>query len=118
MGSQWSKSRAAEWYDSVGWLRGCNYMPANCANRIDMWQNLGLEEHTAWAAEELALAHRLGFNSVRLILEFTVWREEHDTFFDNVDRYLALCDENKINVMLTVGNDCVTPRQSTGARNM
>lgn len=42
---RWSNQKAREWYDKVGWLRGCNYMPANCANRIDMYQNYEWEEH-------------------------------------------------------------------------
>ena len=40
----WSKERAWQWYNSRPWIRGCNYMSADCANRIDQWQEEGFEE--------------------------------------------------------------------------
>ncbi|MEE1013636.1 MAG: cellulase family glycosylhydrolase [Clostridia bacterium] len=110
MAERWSEERAWNWYDKIGWLRGCNYMPANAANRIDMYQNLDLKEHLACADEELALAQKQGFNSMRIILDFTVWSEEHDTFYDNVDAYLALFAQYGISAMITLGNDCCIPK--------
>ena len=29
---RWSKERAWEWYNSRPWIRGCNYMSADCVN--------------------------------------------------------------------------------------
>ncbi len=34
MGTKWSEERAWKWYNSRPWLRGCNYMSADCANCI------------------------------------------------------------------------------------
>ena len=42
--SPWTKEKAWEWYDAQPWIRGCNYMPASCANRVDQWQTLGARE--------------------------------------------------------------------------
>lgn len=42
---KWTCSQANEWYEKQPWLRGCNYMPADCANRIDQWQALDSEKH-------------------------------------------------------------------------
>ena len=36
----WSKEKAWEWYNAQPWIRGCNYMPASAANRVDQWQEL------------------------------------------------------------------------------
>ena len=44
MEHRWSKEKAWEWYNSRPWMRGCNYMSADCANRVDQWQALGAEE--------------------------------------------------------------------------
>ena len=41
---RWSKERIWEWYYARPWIRGCNYMSADCANRVDQWQELGFEE--------------------------------------------------------------------------
>ena len=31
---RWSKEKAWAWYRSRPWIRGCNYMSADCANRV------------------------------------------------------------------------------------
>ena len=53
---QWTKEKAWEWYNARPWIRGCNFMGSDCANRIDQWQEYGFEEKLATADRELALA--------------------------------------------------------------
>lgn len=43
----WPREKAWAWYDAQPWIRGCNYMPASAANRVDQWQALGAEERFA-----------------------------------------------------------------------
>ena len=69
---RWSKERIWEWYNARPWIRGCNYMSADCANRIDQWQELGFEERLATTEEEFKLMQSMGYNSIRIILEFVV----------------------------------------------
>ena len=57
----WSKEKAWEWYNAQPWIRGCNYMPASAANRVDQWQELGAEERFAEMDRELAVAESIGF---------------------------------------------------------
>ena len=38
MNGQWTKEQAWSWYNSKPWIRGCNFMSSDCANRIDEWQ--------------------------------------------------------------------------------
>ena len=90
---RWSKERAWEWYNSRPWIRGCNYMSADCVNRIDQWQGLHFEERLATTKEELKVMKELGFNSVRIILEYVVWEKEHDSFLERFERYISLLDE-------------------------
>ena len=42
--SVWSKEKAWAWYNKRTWMRGCNFMSSDCANRIDQWQEYGFEE--------------------------------------------------------------------------
>ena len=107
---RWSKERAWAWYHSRPWIRGCNYMSADCANRIDQWQSLGFEERFKTTEEELKLMQKTGFNSVRLILEYAVWKEEHDGFLERFDRYLSLCAKYGISAMIVLANDCMPPK--------
>ena len=52
---RWSKEKIWDWYNSRPWMRGCNYMSADCANRVDQWQELGFEERFKTTEEELKL---------------------------------------------------------------
>lgn len=107
MNNRWSKEKAWEWYDNMPWLRGCNYMSADCANRIDQLQSFEFEKRFETTKKELALAEELGFNTIRMIIEYVVWKEEHDTYFERLDRYLDLCASHGISVMVTLANDCM-----------
>lgn len=110
MGERWSKERVWKWYDKMGWLRGCNFVPSNCMGFLDMFQNYDYEEHIACADEELALAHELGFNSVRFLLNFNVWRMEHDDLLQHFDAYLELCQKHGMTAIVMLGCDCCMPK--------
>ena len=113
MGKVWSKERAWEWYNNHNWLRGCNFMSSDCANRIDQWQEEGFEERLKTADEELTLAAETGFNSIRIILEFFVWDQQHDGFMERFDRYLETAWKHGISCMVVLGNDCMQPKEYT-----
>jgi len=110
MNGVWSKEKAWEWYNSRTWLRGCNFMGSDCANRIDQWQELGFEKRLETAERELALAAETGFNSIRIILEFLVWDQQHDGFMQRLDRYLDAAWKHGISAMIVFGNDCMPPK--------
>ena len=106
----WPKEKAWAWYAGQPWFRGCNYMSASCANRVDQWQAYGFEERFREAEEELKIAESIGFNSVRLIVEFSVWYHEHDGFMERFERTLDQCDRHGIRAVIVLGNDCSRPR--------
>lgn len=103
---QWTKEKAWEWYNARPWIRGCNFMGSDCANRIDQWQEYGFEEKLATADRELALAASIGFNSIRIIVEYEVWDRQHDGFMDRLDRYLSTAYKHGISTMLVLSNEC------------
>ena len=107
---RWSEKRAWEWYNSRPWIRGCNYMSASCANRVDQWQSLHFDEYLEETEQELKLMREFGFNSVRLILEFVVWQKEHEVFLENFEKYLSLCAKYGISCMIVLANDCMPPK--------
>ena len=110
MKNKWSKERAWEWYNAHPWIRGCNYMSADCVNRIDQWQALHFEERFRTTEEELKVMQELGFNSVRIILEYVVWKEEHDSFLERFERYISLLDKYGISAIVVLANDCMPPK--------
>lgn len=110
MNGQWTKEAAWSWYNKRPWIRGCNFMSSDCANRIDQWQEFGFEERFETTKREIELAESIGFNSFRLILEFEVWDKEHDGFMKRLDRYLACMYEHGITAMIVLANDCSVPK--------
>nr|MCR5751101.1 hypothetical protein [Kiritimatiellia bacterium] len=103
----WTKEQAWEWYKAQPWIRGCNYMPASCANRVDQWQALGCEERFEEMERELAVAESIGFNTLRLLVElqgFGVWLEEHDGFMERFERTLSIMDSHKMRAIVVLGN--------------
>ena len=110
---RWSKERIWKWYNERPWMRGCNYMSADCANRVDQWQALGFEERFQTTERELALMQKTGLNTIRIILEYVVWKEEHDGFLERFDRYLSLCAKYGMSCMIVLANDCMPPMSDT-----
>ena len=110
----WSKEKAWEWYNAQPWIRGCNYMPASAANRVDQWQELGCEERFAEVERELALAETIGFNALRILVEeqgFGVWLAEHDGFMARFERMLSIMAKHKMRAIVVLGNDCSRPKE-------
>ena len=109
----WSKEQAWEWYRAQPWIRGCNYMPASCANRVDQWQGLGSKERFEEMDRELAVAESIGFNTLRIIVElqgFGVWLEEHDGFMERFEKCLSMMAKRKMRAIVVLGNDCMRPK--------
>ena len=111
MGTKWSKEKVWDWYNSRPWIRGCNFMSSDCANRVDQWQEYGFEERFETTKRELALVAETGFNSIRIIPEFIVWLKEHDGFMERFEHYIAEADKNGISCMVVLGNDCMPPKE-------
>ncbi len=110
----WSKEKAWAWYNAQPWIRGCNYMPASAANRVDQWQQLGKEERFAEVEREFALAQKVGLNAMRILVEqqgFGVWLAEHDGFMANFERYLQLMQKYGLRAIVVLGNDCSRPKE-------
>lgn len=104
--ARWSKEKAWQWYRAYPWIRGCNYMGSDCANRIDQWQEYGCEEKLATAEKEFALMESIGYNSIRVIIEYEVWAEQHDGFMERLERYIAAAARHGIYTMLVLSNEC------------
>lgn len=105
MNRRWTEDEAWAWQKKVGWLRGCNFIGSDCANRIDMWQSYNNEEHIKTAERELALCRDIGFNAVRMIVEFDVWYQEHDSFMEILEKYVSICDKYGLYVMIVLANE-------------
>ena len=107
MKERWSCEQANAWYETMGWLRGCNFIGSDCANRLDMFQQYKSEEKLATAERELALCQKIGFNSVRIWANFDVYLAEPESYMEMFERYIALSAKygQKVMVVLTHEED-------------
>ncbi len=102
MKRQWTEQEINEWYKSQPWLRGTNFLPSDCINRLDMWQSFGREEHLKTAETELKLSEETGFNTVRLWCNFDVYYKEPEEFMQTLESYISLCAKYHHSVMLVL----------------
>ncbi len=110
MKRQWTCEEANAWYEKLGWLRGCNFIGSDCANRLDMFQKHKAEEKLATADRELALCQRIGFNTVRIWANFDVYYAEPDSYMEIFDRYIDLCAKYGQRVMVVLAHEEDLPR--------
>ena len=111
MGATWSSERAWDWYNRRPWIRGCNFMSSDCANRIDQWQAYGFEKRFETTQRELALVAQTGYNAIRIILEYFVWEKEHDGFMERLERTIDAAAQNGISCVVVLDNDCMPPKE-------
>jgi hypothetical protein len=45
---QWSKEKVWQWYNSRKWLRGCNYLQADCIDPFEQWQEYDFDNKLKW----------------------------------------------------------------------
>ena len=113
MNRRWTEEEAAAWMKKTGRLKGCNFIGSDCCNRIEMWQSYKHAERLATAERELKLCEDIGFNSVRLIVEFDVWYQERENFMQSLEDYISLCDKYHQKVMLVLANEAQLCRGET-----
>lgn len=107
---QWSKARAKAWQESMPWIRGFNYLPSNCTTQWEMWQEYGFEDRLAVMEDEMALAESVGFNSVRMAMNFEPWQADTKGYHERLNRVLELLHRHRITMMAKFGNDCTVPK--------
>ena len=102
MKEKWTCEQANEWYSKLGWLRGCNFIGSDCANRLDMFQAHRCEEKLATAEREIALCEKIGFNTVRIWANFDVYYKEPDSYMEIFDRYIDIFARHGQKVMVVL----------------
>lgn len=104
---RWSKEKAWEFWNKNPWMVGCNYVP-QLTPGLSLWQEDTIEEILPSVHKELALMQEIGFNTVRMFLDFDLWYHERDEFLDRIDRVLSIFENYGIKLMPVLFNDCVS----------
>jgi len=109
---RWSISRAQEWMDKNGWLVGCNYIPSNAINQLEMWQEATFSPELI--DKELEMAEELGFNTIRVFLHTLLWEENAEGFLNRIDIFLSIAHKHGIKTMLVLFDSVWDPFPKLG----
>lgn len=101
---KWPVEKANDWYADQPFLVGCNYIPYNAVNELEMWQS------DTWSPEvidrELSWAQSLGMNIVRVFLHNLAYEQDTAGYFQRIDHFLQLADQHHIKVMFVLFDSC------------
>ncbi len=109
--SQWTEEEARDWYERQPWPVGCNYIPSNAINQLEMWQAETFDEATN--DRELGWAAGLGFNTVRVYLHDLLW-EDPQGFLDRIDRFLDIASRHGIHTLFVLLDGIWDPHPRAG----
>lgn len=102
--ARWSPEKAWKWYDSIGPICGCNYLPRTAVNSTEMWQKETFDPKTI--DQELAWAHKYGLNSVRVFVQYIVFEADPKGLIRRMEKFLAIANKHRISVMFILLDDC------------
>ena len=107
----WTKDQALEWYKDQEWLVGCNYLPSNSINQLEMFQLETFDKEIN--TKELLWAKNLGFNTIRVYLHDLLWNNS-EVFSKTLNEFLDICHKLDIKPMLVLFDDCHRPFPKVG----
>jgi hypothetical protein len=102
--ARWSEEKAWAWYADVGPIVGCNYLPRTAVNMTEMWQKETFDPKTI--DEELGWAEKAGYTSLRVFVQYLVWRDDPEGLKRRIDEFLTIAEKHGMRVMLMPFCDC------------
>jgi FecR protein len=102
-GGRWDKQRIWSWYESIGTVKGVNYVPRTAVNSVEMWMGDSFDPETI--DEELNWAQDVGYTCIRVQLQVEVWQQDSEGFIDRVGELLKIAQHNGLRVTLVLFDD-------------
>jgi len=112
---RWTPNRAWSWYNSRPWLIGCNFLPSTAVNDVEMWQKETFDAKTI--DRELGWAEALGFNTVRVFVNYAVWEADPKGLKRTFGRFLKIADKHDLSVLVILFDDCFKPEPRVGRQD-
>lgn len=111
---KWPAEKAKSWYTQHQWITGCNFLPSNAINQLEMWQKETFSP--ALIDKELGWAEAMGFNTMRVYLHSLAWKSDPKGFKDRVDQYLTIANKHQIKTIFVFFDDCWNKEGKIGAQ--
>src|SRR5262245_10657369 len=89
--------------DEVDWsrIRGVNYIPSYARNTYEIWRDFDAEVFD----RELALAHKVGYSSIRLWLNYFAYKER-GSMVQDVNTAVTLCRKHQLKAIVVLFDGC------------
>ncbi len=109
---RWSIEKARKWHGQQPWLVGCNFIPSNAINQLEMWQADTFDPATI--DRELGWAAGIGMNTVRVYLHDMLWQQDSEGFLKRIDQFLRIADKHGIRPMFVLCDSVWNPHPKLG----
>ncbi len=100
----WTAEKASEWYGRIRQPFGCNFLPSSAVNSIEMFQSRSFDRDTI--CKEISLCAQTGYNCVRVFLPYVVYRQEKDSFLNNLRWFIEVLKESSLKIVPVLFDDC------------
>ena len=114
LAAKWSAEKANAWYEKHGWVVGCNYIPQNAINQLEMWQSETFDPFVI--EKELNWAKGLGFNTVRVFLHHLVWENDSAGYLKRINQFLEIANARGIKTMFVLFDAVWDPFPKSGKK--
>ncbi|MDR1191911.1 MAG: 1,4-beta-xylanase [Verrucomicrobiales bacterium] len=104
---RWTVTQARDWYAAQPWPVGCNFLPSDAANQLEMWQATTF--NPALIKRELGWLAALGLNTVRVFLHDLLWQQDRAGFLARLDQFLTISAGLGLRPMLVFFDSCWHP---------
>lgn len=101
---RWTADKANAWFANRPWPCGCNFLPSSAVNFVDMWHPETFDVDTI--DRELGWAADIGYNSMRVNLQYILWADDPDGMMDRIERYLSIASGHGISTVFCLFDDC------------
>jgi hypothetical protein len=112
---RWSEDRANTWYRAQRRLVGANYIPANAINQLEMFQPGTYDPRRIDA--ELAMARRLGLNTLRVFLHDLLWTQDRRGFLRRLMQFVTIAASHAIKPLFVFFDSCWDPHPKSGQQH-
>jgi hypothetical protein len=112
---RWSVDRANGWYRAQRRLVGANYIPSNAINQLEMFQPDTYSPGRIDA--ELAMARRLGLNTIRVFLHDLLWAQDRHGFLRRLMQFVAIAASHAIKPLFVFFDSCWDPHPKLGPQH-
>lgn len=101
--TRWDQQRVWAWYENIGVVKGVNYIPRNAVNSTEMWMKETFNPELI--NEELGWAHDAGYTTLRVQLQYAVWKDDPQGFLDRAGQFIEIAARHSLQVVPVLFDD-------------